>query len=306
MRILIGILHTIENEFEECLAAIDRQTHRDWDRFVLHNLPNKKSHEVLYQTFMERSSECDLFVKIDADMVLYDDDALARIVRRLRQTPAVDVLCVGVHDYFTDSIIAGMCTYRSHVRWARNDQRLFIDDWPVPPEKREVDTEFLAPIARHCPNPSNYQAFHFGFHRGLKVLESIRQDRAHYLGSMLNELELTREHFQRCPDPRLGLAVVGGELAICGTFQPEHVNYSADYPRTVCRKYEDLSVHELADRIEQLRAESAAVVPQRRQLVAEYRARNRPRGRVAKFIGRLKRAYRILRPKRVPLEPALS
>ena len=40
MRIFVGTLKTIENEFEECVASIERQTHQNFEHFVFEDLPN--------------------------------------------------------------------------------------------------------------------------------------------------------------------------------------------------------------------------------------------------------------------------
>jgi hypothetical protein len=40
MKLLVGTLYTIENEFEQCCAAIDRQTYDHFDLVVIRNLPN--------------------------------------------------------------------------------------------------------------------------------------------------------------------------------------------------------------------------------------------------------------------------
>ena len=84
MRILVGTLYTIENEFDECVASINRQSHSDFEHFILENLPNKHAHDTLYRTFMERSGDFVLLIKVDADMVIEDEDLFAKIVDKFR------------------------------------------------------------------------------------------------------------------------------------------------------------------------------------------------------------------------------
>jgi hypothetical protein len=132
MKLLVGVLHTIENEFEECLAAIRRQTHTAVDVFVIEKLRNREAHERLYRTFMERAGEFDVFVKVDADMVLCRDDFFAGVARVFRESPDVDRLYVAVDDFFTQKLIMGLNCYRNTVRWPSSSEDLFVDARAAP------------------------------------------------------------------------------------------------------------------------------------------------------------------------------
>ncbi len=70
MKILIGILYCIENERDACVKSIEAQTHRDFDYFIVENLPKKEAHHQLYTRFAASATEYDIFVKLDADMVI--------------------------------------------------------------------------------------------------------------------------------------------------------------------------------------------------------------------------------------------
>src|SRR5690242_14514637 len=117
MRILVGTLYTIENEFAACCAAIQRQTHTDFEHLVLEKLPNKVAHDTLYRTFMQRSDEFDLLIKIDADMVIRSPNLFAAIVAKFRADPLLDEYVIQLHDFFTDRPMWGMSVYRNTVRW---------------------------------------------------------------------------------------------------------------------------------------------------------------------------------------------
>lgn len=52
MRLFVGTLYTIENEFDECVASIALQSYRNFQHFVFRNLPNKEAHDALYSAFM--------------------------------------------------------------------------------------------------------------------------------------------------------------------------------------------------------------------------------------------------------------
>jgi hypothetical protein len=107
MKLLVGTLYTIENEFEQCCAAIDRQTYDHFDLVVIRNLPNKKAHEALYGTFMGEGEKYDLLVTVDGDMVIEDRHLFRNIVRRFESDSELDLLLIAVHDFFTDGLFIG-------------------------------------------------------------------------------------------------------------------------------------------------------------------------------------------------------
>ena len=49
MKIYVGTLYSGENEFEECVAAIQNQTYKNYDHFVIRDLPNKEAHVTLFK-----------------------------------------------------------------------------------------------------------------------------------------------------------------------------------------------------------------------------------------------------------------
>ena len=119
MRILVGTLYTIENEFEECVSSIRRQTYPNFKHIVIKNLPLKEAHDTLYQTFVDRSDEFDLLIKVDADMVVPDEEFFTKIVSKFRQNEWLELLQVHCYDYFSDRLIAGLNTYRNSMRWEK-------------------------------------------------------------------------------------------------------------------------------------------------------------------------------------------
>ena len=117
MKLLIGTMRTIENEFDQCVAAIRKQKGCDFEHFVIENMPHKEAHQALYNRFMENASTFDVFVKVDADMVITRDDFFAKLASRFVSAPAMDQLTVAIHDFFPDRITEGLHSWRNTVRW---------------------------------------------------------------------------------------------------------------------------------------------------------------------------------------------
>jgi hypothetical protein len=248
MKILVGTLHVIENELEDCLAAIRAQTHPAHDLFVISGKPNKEAHDVLYQTFMDRAGEVDLFIKIDADMVLTRPTFFQEVVERFTSDQELTHLMISVHDWMTDSSIMGLHVFRSGHCWrvgGNNNESLFVDVVDVD-EKITKDRESLAPAAVHCGNPSLFQAFHFGLHKAVKFSQfgrdvlNLKQRETHW-----RHFKALERHYRRTRDRRLGLARIGFLHALAHEYGPRHVDYSCDESQAAFRQYERLSPKQL-------------------------------------------------------------
>jgi len=261
MRLLVGTMVTIENEFEACLASIQRQTYQNFEQLVIRDLPNREAHEALYGTFFERRDEFDLLVKVDADMVVSSPTFFAEVVDRFGRNPELQILSVAVHDYFTDRLVSGLNTYRNTIPWQRTGDLVFTDQFPSLIGAVTADRDDLAPAAAHSPDPGPFQAFHFGLHRGVKSrVSAVRRMHAdHY--ARFQDLHLTWEHFLRCRDPRLGLAAVGGELALAGRFDETHLSYGNEEVEAAFDKYRDLDAAALQREVERLARDHWGVLP---------------------------------------------
>lgn len=228
MRILVGVMHCIENELDACLAAIRGQTHQDHEMFLVQNLPNRKAHNTLYQTFMQRASEFDFFIKIDADMVLARATFFEEVIDKMQYLPEADNLQIAVHDYFTNQLIYGLHIFRSTVRWnVRSNERVFVDRIELI-NKRVNDKTELAPAAYHCSNPSDFQAFHYGIHKGVKVIQRNNMFQKDYFSAYFhwNNILRIEQHYLATRDNRLALAYIGAYLAMVGKFSDKQVDYT--------------------------------------------------------------------------------
>lgn len=263
MRLYIGTLHSNENEFWECVASIKRQTHSNFEHFVFSGLGNVEAHAALYGDFLARKDEFDLLIKIDADMVLTDDDLFVKIEERF-QDESLEMLSIDVHDWYSDRLIGGMNTYRNTIQWQGDKGAVFVDKVGIS-GKRISDSKILAPAALHCPNPSPFQAFHYGVHKAMKVIQPNRSDSERKYWHMYehwNNLKLTEAHFQQNPDIRLALVLLGAELTYAGHFQPEQVNYKDPVLLEKFSTYEALDLAAVQKQIHRLRRRNWGWLPE--------------------------------------------
>jgi hypothetical protein len=177
------LIHTL-NSGEAALPALKRQlasqTFRDFEHEVVSGLTNREGHTLQYQTFMDRASSFDLFMKLDADMTFRSDTSLADAVRVTEAHPEVQHFAFLVWDCFTDAETLGVHIFRSGTLFEDFTDPLFVDPdplnirhllWQGPP----------APFVNHGEVVSDFECFSFGVHKFLKVVQRGRQrgDRSH-------------------------------------------------------------------------------------------------------------------------------
>lgn len=252
MKILVGILYCIENEYPDALWALQQQTYTHFDYFQIEKLSNKEAHDALYQTFMSNASHYGLFLKLDADMVLSRKDFLDQVANVVRQQQTIDDLVIGVHDFFTDRIICGLHVYSNRVVWQKNEERVFTD--MVDDSRRRVqDMDVLAPAAWHSPNPSHFQAFHFGVHKAVKFWQIGALNVNHY-GRKIhfdNIIYLYQQWIKR-KDSRLGIAVIGAFKGLVERFDYRFVDYDSKLLSDVYEPYRLFDSNEMDQTITSL------------------------------------------------------
>lgn len=255
MKIYVGTLYSGEYEFDECVASIQSQTYKNFDHFIFRDLPNKEAHVTLYKSFLEKAREYDILIKVDADMVLSSTALFENIVQKIHQNDWLDVLAIAVYDFFSGQLINGLNTYRNTVRWNFIEETMFVDIPEVAPDRYLYLDKELAPAAVHCKNPSTYQAFHYGVHRGLKSIQQTHSTTHWAL------LEKTWKNFQRTRNTRIGLAVLGAELVYAGRFKKSDVDYTNLKVRTVLEEYSPLDSDGLEREIRKMRLLNWGMLP---------------------------------------------
>lgn len=276
-RLFIGTLYSKENEYEACVQSIKSQTYQKFDHFVFADLPNKEAHVALFTAFLAKKDQYDLLIKVDADMVINDPALFENIVLTMQKHPEKDILSIAVHDFFSDQLIFGLNTYRNTVNWDFSRENLFVDI-PLPPCNYLFDDHELAPAAGHCADPSPYQAFHYGVHRGLKMVqpeqESIRESsrRSKWTG-----MERTWNHYQRTSDRRLALACLGAELAYAGVFSINDLDVTNPKINQVLQKFAGLNDRVLRTEVMRYRGLNFGFLPSttRRKLISNRADRGR-------------------------------
>lgn len=260
MQILVITLVTIENEFEECVASIARQTYRDYRHIILRDLESAEANRALYGTFMQRAGEFDLLIRVDADMVIENDHLFAWVVERMSARPSLEMLSIDIHDFFTDGLISGLHAYRNTVTFPLDDP-IQPDHALVPKERTLIERSNFGYGVRHGKNPSPLQALHYGIHRGVKMHEWIRRGNARRIYWYAWMIRQTARNFGKRRDRRLALALLGAELGLRGVFAVDHLSHHTEFPKRVLQATERLDDATLAEVIRRLQREAWGTLP---------------------------------------------
>ena len=243
MKILIGILSCIENELKECLASLDNQTFQNWSSFLIQNKPNLEAHQELYETFKSGAANYDLFLKLDADMVIQSPDFLQRISDHFTSNPDLDELQIPVYDHFTQREVFGQITYRNTVRWNTKDQNKLFTDYGAQSNKKVKNTTDFKGDVHHCSNPSDYQSWHFGLHKAVKFTQLDFSAKSYNYSAGLVHWDNLMHVFAAMQKPCMnGMheAAMSGMVAAvqCG-LSAQHVDYSNEHSQSLFQAYKE-------------------------------------------------------------------
>ena len=241
MNILVGVLVTIENEYNDCINSIRSQSYADYKIFEINNKPKNIAHDLLFSYFSENKDKYDILIKIDADMVIADNNLFKDIIREFKENKRLDRLFIPVFDHFVGRNLGGVNVYRNTVKWDKNKDNYFTDrghkkdtirdnkSWQIPEN---------TPIIHHCPNPSNYQAFHFGLHRMMKALQPGK------INAKINKIHwrtirwILEKHKNNKTD-NLKYALMGADCALSFKLKDHNLSYGDEKVQELYEMYDN-------------------------------------------------------------------
>jgi hypothetical protein len=202
MRVFVGTMESGEADFDDCQAAIRRQTHKDVYHFVVSGLPEPEAHAALYEMWERVKSHHDLFLKVDADTVLAHDNVIAEHVALFAANPHLTGTQAWLYDYMTDGKIFGLGCMRNTVTLTKSTNPLYpdrVDEKHDQVLRGDALPAALNPAGNHCMHPTDRQAFHYGLHRTLK--------------NQHENMDRVRAGWNRQRDRARALALLGAQAA---------------------------------------------------------------------------------------------
>lgn len=202
VKVFVGTLHSNEGDFKACCEAIKSQIDVDVTHCVISGHNEKDAHNILWDEWRANQSSHDLFVKVDADVVLRSPTTLQEISNAIVLRGATG-LQAPLHDYMTDRLISGLNAYTPKVTFLKTTDDVFCD--------RSVCTDntlvlydkdlplTLSPAGYHCHHATSEQAFRYAIHRAMKKQHEV-----------LQQLIYAWKHYG---DRTRGIAVIGTMIA---------------------------------------------------------------------------------------------
>jgi len=253
--VLVLTLHSGENEFAASKRSLDHQTYKRWTHKVFSDLGSVESHRALYGEIMANSGRYHIFVKFDADMVFADENVLADIVKQFNADPQLDQFIVACNDWMTGKQIIGVHAFSNRVTWEQSAEGLFVDPSPKRPGKRVIMENPDRIFFHHSPDPSPFQAFHFGAHRGLKLTQRFRSYEDKRSDAMISQWDVffsVWSRFVETGDQRLGLALVACHLVISDELGDGAQDYKDAELHESFQKYASVSSAEMLSLLQPL------------------------------------------------------
>jgi len=219
-KLLVLTRHDGETEFEAGRAALEAQTHPDWQQRVFRSRPRAEAEAAIRRSVMDHAGEFDLFVVMGADTVPARPETLAEIIGIFRENPTLDHLVLACDDALTGQRDPGVEVFSNRVTWADRDagDRGARQDPVLPGTRLTEDIPGPAGFLRNS-EPSGFQAFHFGARLALELSGQLPGENpwdAATLRAAWQALSGLWAEFSHQGDRRRALALVAADLVLEG------------------------------------------------------------------------------------------
>jgi len=107
IKVLFLVMYSGEGDYEQCIEAAKNQVGIEYDFFEVKNLSLKDAHIAIYSYWNEHKDDYDMFVKLDADMVLINQTKVIDVWNEIKNTKLA-LLCVWVDDFLRKRLVPGM------------------------------------------------------------------------------------------------------------------------------------------------------------------------------------------------------
>lgn len=172
-RVLVITMYCGEPQFHRCTQSIHEQINVICDHRVITNKPNVEAHRELYETINESGLNYDYFVKLDADMEFALPNSLSTILSYFEMD--TDHLTIPVLDYFINDDMPMFHVFSNRVKVDTSKMdALYVDKVQIkyPGSKKSISNS--QSLVLHCFKPTIEQAYTFGVHRAMKVIQADR------------------------------------------------------------------------------------------------------------------------------------
>ena len=168
-KVLAGILYSGEPTLSRAIGALEAQQDIDLRIVLIGGFDEWEAHRRLYRTFNETGTDVDMFVKVDADMVIRSERLIAAAFATFRAAEELDQLTINVDDWLSGRSLSGLHVWRGDVRWAESVPHLFTDQVETTVSRKLRIPRSSVSLVSHAPDPSPEQVARFVARRMLKA-----------------------------------------------------------------------------------------------------------------------------------------
>ncbi len=168
-KVFVACAYSGENEFEESQKSIDNQNNVEVHKFVVKNKGILEALNEVYQEWEKVKHDFDMFVTVDPDMVILNNDFIRNTWNWLQNNPQYNMFISPVLDFLSNTNIYGIRAYLPSVRFnlCKNKYNPDNEFDKSSASIKLVDIKKEAPVS-HASSPSVRSAFHYGWHRELR------------------------------------------------------------------------------------------------------------------------------------------
>lgn len=229
IKVLIITLYSGENEYEQCCQSVKEQQGFIIEHKVIKNLPKQQAHQELYEKFNNNRSNFDYFAKLDADMMFSHSKALDNIIKKFNKN--IDIVSATVHDGITDSDMQSFNIFSSRCLFSSDtNDSLFTDSLEIKHKGQHISYVDVDRNILHAFNPSPFQAFMFGVHRSLKVVQP--GTKAPKINSSYHQLRILNQaylNYKTTGSLHAKNALLGATLVFQGIINTQALYQKKDY-----------------------------------------------------------------------------
>ena len=209
IKVLFLVMYSGEGDYEKCIESAKNQIGIVSDFFEIKNMSLKDAHCAIYSYWNDHKDDYDMFVKLDADMVLINQTKVIDVWNELKNTN-LSLLCVWVDDFLRKRLVPGMIFGTKHCTFnidnVINGEKAVYDTGMYIVEAGYVFTDQniadkLAPSALHGYYSLPIQLFAQGVKRRLRR------------GGQWDIYQIVQAEFSKNPDKLRFMFLIGWALA---------------------------------------------------------------------------------------------
>lgn len=173
MKVFIGTMECGEGDFHNCIKSIKIQKDVEYVHFIISNLSEVDANKRLFDAWNQAKTNYELFLKIDADTVLFHNNVVKEFVDLFVKNSNLLGTQAWLYDYMTDSKIYGLSCIRNTVDFSYYTNPLYSNVSDINFLQGDDLPLSINPAGTHCKNATDRQAFYYGVHKALKNQQHI-------------------------------------------------------------------------------------------------------------------------------------